>query len=139
MRQRIEIRNYSGASYKGEKVALVTRENIEPGICYFGLSVKNLTDRTIKDTKVSVKPPDSTKKIAGCWPQSNTQIMSGGVNLNFTSYNLPLLHPHDEHHFSFATNTDEWPEVEILCESCVWDGRIERFDVTPKDHESTMS
>jgi hypothetical protein len=139
MRQRIDIQNYSGITYKGEKVAVVTRDAIEPGICYFALNVKNLTDRTIRDTKVTVKPVDSTKKITDCWPQSNTRIMSGGVNLNFVSYNIPLLHPYDDHHFAFATNTDVWPEVEILCESCIWDGRISKFDIIPKEHESVMS
>ena len=58
---------------------------------------------------------------------------------HFRSYNIPRLHPHEEHHSSFATNTDEWPEVEILSKSCVWDGRIKRFDVIPKEHESIVS
>ena len=133
-RQKIEIKNYSDIIYKNEKVPVVVGKKIERDKCFFGINIKNLTDQTRKNIKISVKPTDSTKRILECSPNPNTQIIEGGTGLNFVSYNILLLHPYEEHHFSLATNTDQWPEIDIICESGIWDGKINKMDIIPREH-----
>lgn len=133
-RQRVEIKNYSGIVYRNEKVPVVVGKKIELNKCFFAVNIKNLTDQTMKNVKIEVKPKDSTKRILECSPNSNTKIISGGINSNFVSYNILLLHPYEEHHFSLATNTDEWPEIDVMSESGIWDGNVNKMDVIPKEH-----
>lgn len=133
-RQRIDIKNYSGIAYKNENVPIFVSKKIEPDKCFFGINLKNLTEETKKNVKVTVKSFDSTKRIFECSSGPNAQIISGGVNSNFASYNIPLLHPFDEHRFSIVTNTDQWPKIDIFCESAIWDGEIYKMDIIPKEH-----
>jgi len=99
----------------------------------------NISNETKNDVKVEIKTRDSTKRVLECSLTPNTQIMSGGVNSNFVSYNIPLLHAHDEHQFEFALNTDEWPEIEIICASSMWDGETHKVDVIPGEYDPISS
>ncbi|MCJ7631394.1 hypothetical protein MUP77_03185 [Candidatus Bathyarchaeota archaeon] len=134
-RQKIELKSNLTISYKNEKVPVVVRRKSTTGLCFFAINLMNVSKETKKNVKVEIKPKDSTKRVLECSPTPNTQIMSGGVNTNFVSYNIPLLHAHDEHQFSCALNTDEWPEVEIICESSIWDGEVHKIDIILGEYE----
>lgn len=133
-RQKIEIKNYSNIKYKNEMISVVVADRIDPNKCFFGLNMKNLTNQTKKDVKIKVKPVDSTKSVVDLSTSPNIQVLSGGVKSNYFSCNIAFLHPNDEIHLGFALNTDEWPEIELLSDSGIWDGRVYRFDVIPREH-----
>ena len=138
-RQKITIRNYSGITYRGEDVPLILRGKHEPNICFFGIKIKNLTNELKENIKVKLwfKFGSSNKKIIEYLGNKKLtpQIISGGIGSNYVSYNIPLLHPFDKHRFGLATNSNKWPEVEIIGESSIWDGKVNRFDVIPQELE----
>lgn len=134
-RQRITIENHSNIVYRNEKVPVIVAEHMDPNKTYFSLNIINLTPQLKKNIKVSVKPKDSSKRVLECEETSNARIISGGKTLNFVSYNVNLIHPKDETHLSLALNTDEWPDVEIVGEKCVWDGELFKMDIVPGQYE----
>jgi len=138
-RQRIELKSNLTINYKNEKVPIVVGKKSATGKCFFAVNLMNISNETKNDVKVEIKTRDSTKRVLECSLTPNTQIMSGGVNSNFVSYNIPLLHAHDEHQFEFALNTDEWPEIEIICASSMWDGETHKVDVIPGEYDPISS
>jgi len=134
-RQRITIENHSNIAYQNEKVPVIVAKHIEPNKAYFSLNIINLTSQLKENIKVSVKPEDSSKRILECEETSNARIISGGKTLNFVSYNVNLIHPRDEAHLGLALNTDEWPDVKIVGENCIWGGELFKMDVVPGEYE----
>ncbi|MFB0504707.1 MAG: toll/interleukin-1 receptor domain-containing protein [Candidatus Bathyarchaeia archaeon] len=139
-RQKVVIRNYTGVEYKNESIPVFVsmRKKNVPNTCHFSINLKNLTTEAKSNIKVSVKPPDSGRRIIDYSAVQNTRILRGGKGLNFVEYDIPILHPYDEHHFGFEVNSEQWPEIDIICENSVWDGLCYKMDVTPQEYEKAF-
>ena len=138
-RQKFSVKNHSGIKYNGEDTPLILRGEPQPQNCFFSIKIKNLTNQLKENVKVKLSfqsdnPEEKIREFLGnkAYPP---QIISGGLGSSFVAYNIPLIHPHDNHRFGLVTNSKVWPRIEIIAESSIWDGKVNRFDVIPDEIE----
>ena len=138
-RQKFRIVNHSGIKYNAEDVPVILRGSPQPQNCFFSIKLKNLTDQIKENVKVKLSfqsnnPEKKIREFLGnkAYPPV---IVSGGIGSSYVAYNIPIIHPYDNHRFGLVTTFKVWPHVEIIAESSIWDGKVNRFDVIPEGTE----
>lgn len=139
-RQKIRLVNYSGMEYKNEDFPIIQLGKHSTQKCFFSVKIKNLTNHTKENVKVklsfqSIYPNKKITEFLGN-KLNPPHILSGGIGSSFVTYNIPFIHPHDNHRFGLGTTHKDWPYIEIISESSIWDGKLNRFDIIPEEIET---